>query len=181
MSPCHMHSKLSKCSQCNTQKSGFYIHCCSTCHAFPRSHMNLGIAQHTLFIHGIWMCVSLQTSHPTTHRTRFTLISTPCAPPTIFKAAGTDVSGRVSPPRLWRRTCSAYHKRRLEGLCQRAGALITDAVAKEIQFGDGHVGLVLKQPWHMLDGIPVCSLPGKSFAKVCNASATQPSNCLLDE
>ena len=95
------------------------------------------------------MCASFQTPHPTTHRTRFTLISTPCAPPTIFKAAGTDVSGRVSPPRLWRGTRCADHKRRLEGLCQRAGALITDAVGTEVQFGDGDVGLVLKQPWHM--------------------------------
>ena len=92
-----MQSSPSNCSWCNIQKLEFYIHCCSTCHAFPRSHMNLDIAPHTLFIHGIWMCASFQTPHPTTHRTRFTLISTPCAPPTMFQAAGTDVSGSVSP------------------------------------------------------------------------------------
>ena len=111
--------------------------------------MNLDIAPHTLFTHGIWMCASFQPPHPTTHRTRFTLISTPCAPPTIFKAARTDVSGRVSPARLWRRTRCADHKRRLEGLCQRAGASIANDVGTEVQFGDGDVGLVLKQPWRI--------------------------------
>ena len=144
-----MQSNPSNCSWCNTPKLKFYIHCCSTCHAFPRNHMNLGIAPHTLFIHGIWICASFQTAHPTTLRTRFKLISTPCAPPTILKAAGIGVSGRVSPARPWRGTRCVDHKRRLEGLCQRAGALITDVVAKEIQFGDGDIGLVLKQPWHM--------------------------------
>ena len=67
----------------------------------------------------------------------------------MFKAAGTDVSRRVSPPRLWRGTRCADHKRRPEGLCQRAGALITDVVGMEVQFGDGDVGLVLKQPWRI--------------------------------
>ena len=67
----------------------------------------------------------------------------------MFKAAGTDVSGRVSPARLWRGTRCAFHKRRFEGLRHRAGALVTDVVAKEVQVGDGDVGLVLKQPWHM--------------------------------
>ena len=84
-----MQSNPSNCSWCNTQKLEFYIPCCSTCHALPRSHMNLDIAPHKLFIQGILMCASFQT--PTTHWTRFTLISTPCAPPTMFKAAGTDV------------------------------------------------------------------------------------------
>ena len=65
------------------------------------------------------------------------------------QAAGTDVSGSVSPARLWRSTRCVHHKRRLEGLCQRAGALITDVVAMEVQFGDGDVGLVLKQPWRI--------------------------------
>ena len=86
-----MESNPSNCSWCNTQKLEFYIHCCSTCHELPRSHTNLDIAPHKLFIHHIWVCASFQTPHPTTHRTRFTLISTPCAPPTMFKAAGTDV------------------------------------------------------------------------------------------
>ena len=39
-------SNPSKCSWCNTEKLEFYIHCCSTCHAFPRSPMNLDIAPH---------------------------------------------------------------------------------------------------------------------------------------
>ena len=82
-----MQSNPSNCSWCITQKLEFYTHCCSTCHALPRSHMNLDIARHKLFIHGIWMCAPFQTPHPTTHRTRFTLISTPCAPPTMFKAS----------------------------------------------------------------------------------------------
>ena len=44
-----MQSNPSNCSWCNIQKLEFYIHCCSTCHAFPRSHVNLDIAPHTLF------------------------------------------------------------------------------------------------------------------------------------
>ena len=67
----------------------------------------------------------------------------------MFKAAGTDVSGRVSPATLWRGTCCAYHKRRFEGIGQRAGASIANLVASEVQFGDGEVGLVLKKPWHI--------------------------------
>ena len=49
----------------------------------------------------------------------------------------------------WRRTRCADHKRRLEGLCQRAGASIANDVGTEVQFGDGDVGLVLKQPWRI--------------------------------
>ena len=51
MSPRQM---LSRCNPIQaivhgvTQKLKFYIHCCSTCHAFPRSHMNLDIAPHAL-------------------------------------------------------------------------------------------------------------------------------------
>ena len=67
----------------------------------------------------------------------------------MFKAAGTDVSGRVSPARLWRRTRCADHKRRPEGLCQRAGALITDVVVLKVQVGNADAGLVLKQSWHI--------------------------------
>ena len=44
-----MQSNPSNCSWCNTQKLEFYIHCCSTCHALPRSHMNLGIEAHITF------------------------------------------------------------------------------------------------------------------------------------
>ena len=125
-----MQSKLSKLSLCGTQKSEFFIHYCSTCHAFvtkPHEPWHQSA-------HHIWVCASFQTPHPTTH----TLISPPCVPPTKFKAS-----------KDWRGARCAYHKRRLEGLCQRAGALITDVVAKEVQFGDGEVGLVLKQPWHI--------------------------------
>ena len=144
-----MLSNPSNCSWCNIQKSEFYIHCCSTCHAFPRSHVNLDIAPHTLFIHafGCARPCRRRTRRLTGHDSR--LSAHLCAPPTMFKAAGTDVSGSVSPARLWRGTCSAYHKRRLEGLCQRAGASIANDVGIEVQFGDGDVGLVLKQPWRI--------------------------------
>ena len=54
MSPRQMHSRCYPTQAIVhgvTQKLEFYIHCCSTCHAFPRSHTNLDIAPHTLFIH----------------------------------------------------------------------------------------------------------------------------------
>ena len=37
----------------------------------------------------------------------------------------------------------AHHKRRLERVGQRFGALIANSVATEVQFGDGEIGLAL--------------------------------------
>ena len=49
----------------------------------------------------------------------------------------------MSPTRLPRRTCWAHHKPCLQGLGQRDGTLIADAVPAEVQLCQGLVLLVM--------------------------------------
>ena len=91
-----MQSNPSNCSWCNTQKLEFCIHCCSTCHALPRSHMNLGIEAHTLFTH------AFGCARPFKHRTRHHTRSS--AHPVLLQQCSKLLEpmcqGSVSPARL---------------------------------------------------------------------------------
>ena len=91
-----MQSNPSNCSWCNTQKLEFCIHCCSTCHALLRSHMNLGIEAHTLFTN------AFGCARPFKHRTRHHTRSS--AHPVLLQQCSKLLEpmcqGSVSPARL---------------------------------------------------------------------------------